>query len=314
MSGEPPEVIYAQLQALHPKDSAPIQLNAPEFSVPISEFQYITGKLIGKLLRRAKRGTAVDQWGWDSREMWRDILTDTAFLDIVAKHWILPVAAGYLPAFYRQHLAGGRLVALSKSPKLGVRPINITDAWRRVAAKALLSSCLPDFNTFFQQGHPRVFQFATATADGATTMFHLINAIWASTSQAQTNSDDAFIILTLDLKNAYNAKSRQRIYDFFAKSCPTSDHQHTGWNILWQHFVAHYGLTGLLKFYHSGGTYTIHSETGTQQDDPLGGLLFAAPLHPICSTPRQHIPRTSHLCLCRQYSIYGPKFSNTPSS
>ena len=61
MSADPPAVIYAQLQALHPKDSAPLQLNAPQFSVPTSELKFITGKLVGKLLWRAKRGTAVDQ-------------------------------------------------------------------------------------------------------------------------------------------------------------------------------------------------------------------------------------------------------------
>ena len=50
---------------------------------------------------------------------------------------------------------------------------------------------------------------------------------------------------------------------------------------MWKHFAAHYGTTGLLKFYHSGKTYTIPSVTGTQQGDPLGGILFTAPLQPL---------------------------------
>jgi hypothetical protein len=101
--------------------------------------------------------------------MWRGILTDAPFLDIVVKHWILPVAAGYFPTPYQQYLARGRLVALSKHPKPGIRPINITDSWRRIAAKTLLTTCLPDFNKFFQQGHRRGFQFSTAIPDGAAT-------------------------------------------------------------------------------------------------------------------------------------------------
>ncbi len=101
MSADPPELIYAQLKALHPYDSAPLQQQDPAFAVPMSAFDFITGKLIVRLIRRAKRGIAVDQWGWDSREIWQDILTDAPFLDIVAKHWILPVAAGYLPAPYQ---------------------------------------------------------------------------------------------------------------------------------------------------------------------------------------------------------------------
>jgi hypothetical protein len=114
LSTDSPELIYAQLKALHPNDSASLQQQDPAFAVPMSEFDFITGKLIRRLIRRAKRRTAVDQWGWDSREMWQDILTDAPFLDIVAKHWILPVAAGYLPKPYQQHLAGGRLVARSR--------------------------------------------------------------------------------------------------------------------------------------------------------------------------------------------------------
>jgi hypothetical protein len=55
----------------------------------------------------------------------------------------------------------------------------------------------------------------------------------------------------------------------------------SGWDILWKHFEAHYGTTGLLKFYHSGQTYTIQSTTGTQQGDPLGGVLFTGPLQPL---------------------------------
>ena len=53
--------------------------------------------------------------------MWRDIISDNQLLNLVAKHWILPIAAGYLPHAYNEHLAGGRLVALSKAPKPGVR-------------------------------------------------------------------------------------------------------------------------------------------------------------------------------------------------
>ena len=121
--------------------------------------------------------------------MWRDILTDEPFLDIVAKHWILPVTAGYLPLHY-QHLAGRRLVAISKHSKPGTRPINITDSWLRIAAKALLITLLSDFNSFFQQGHSRGFQFSTATPNGAATMFHIVNEIFQSTSTSYPILED----------------------------------------------------------------------------------------------------------------------------
>jgi hypothetical protein len=50
---------------------------------------------------------------------------------------------------------------------------------------------------------------------------------------------------------------------------------------LWNFFAAHYGTVGLLKFHHSGSTYTISSSTGSQHGDPLGGILFTAPLQPL---------------------------------
>ena len=49
------------------------------------------------------------KWGWDSKEMCRDIISDDSLLHFVPKHWILPIAAGYLPPKYRDNLAGGRL-------------------------------------------------------------------------------------------------------------------------------------------------------------------------------------------------------------
>jgi hypothetical protein len=47
---------------------------------------FINGQLTGKRIRRAKRGTAVDQWGWDSREMWRDSVAVTGRHTISGDH------------------------------------------------------------------------------------------------------------------------------------------------------------------------------------------------------------------------------------
>ena len=72
----------------------------------------------------------------------------------------------------------------------------------------------------------------------------------------------------------------------FASACPiVLDNENSkawhGWDILLKHIQAHYCMTGNLKFYHSGKTYSIQSQTGTQQGDPLGTVLFSAPLQPL---------------------------------
>ena len=72
------------------------------------------GKWFSRQRRSSPKGTAVDQWGWDSREMWELL---TYLMKQMADIWVKPLAAGYLPPRYRQVLAGGRLLALSKTKK-----------------------------------------------------------------------------------------------------------------------------------------------------------------------------------------------------
>ena len=73
-------------------------------------------------IERSKSGTAVDQWGWDSKEMWAPFKYDVELMDALAIHWARPLAYGYLPPRYRSHLAGGRLIALSKVPNPALDP------------------------------------------------------------------------------------------------------------------------------------------------------------------------------------------------
>ena len=117
LATDPPEVILQQLLDLHPQEAEPSQMRQPSFSLSSRDFQFIDAEWVKKQILRNKRSTAVDQWGWDSREIWRDIINDDVLMNLVAKHWILPIAAGYLPVTYKDHLAGGRLVALSKHPE-----------------------------------------------------------------------------------------------------------------------------------------------------------------------------------------------------
>ena len=64
-------------------------------------------------------------------------MADTELMEGIAKHWARPLAMGYLPPKYRAYLAGGGLtvIALSKAPKPGIRPICISDSLRRLVAR-----------------------------------------------------------------------------------------------------------------------------------------------------------------------------------
>ena len=144
-------------------------------------------------------------------------------------------------------------------------------------------------------------------------MFHLINGIAITCSLQQTHSSERLIIANLDLRNAFNEESRQLIYDFFASGCHTppsqeaSHHTWKGWDILWRHFEAHYSTPGLLKFYHSGQVHHISSKPGTQQGDPLGTVLFSAPLQRILHQVADAHPEILIFAFADNGSFAGPQ-------
>jgi hypothetical protein len=108
----------ARLRALHPTENVHTSADrrGPGVQPDAETFHFITGKWLDKQISKSKAGSATDQWGWDGREMWAAPRKDKELLHQIAVLLFRPIAAGYLPAAYREHLAGGRLVALTGCP------------------------------------------------------------------------------------------------------------------------------------------------------------------------------------------------------
>ena len=61
----------------------------------------MNGAYLNKQLKRSKKGTAVDLFGLDMKEMWGGVQEDQYLLDQVASVFFRPIAEGYLPIRYR---------------------------------------------------------------------------------------------------------------------------------------------------------------------------------------------------------------------
>ncbi len=106
--------------------------------------------------------------------MWTPFTMDSKLMDDLAQKWALTIATGNLPPPYRDHLAVGRLIALSKHPELGVRHICISDAIRRLVAKGLFASCKASFTRVFQNSQchtPGLFSLAQTSRMGQHACF-----------------------------------------------------------------------------------------------------------------------------------------------
>lgn len=287
---------HAELLAKHPQQaqvaSFPVGYVAPPISeLKESEFEKLTS--VANLARVAGSFPAEshpDQWGWRPREYIAPLLHDPGVGELIADILIRPRYEGLLPQRYAECYRGGLLIALSKAPKPGVRPIAIGDAFRRIADKALQPFSKKDLAHMFEHEYPNAKQFSSGSADGAEKF--IVNTLLAlqedpaPDAPSQTLESDPRGMLLLDQINAFNAFERQvavdmttRQYDrSYAQGRLTKDNTTIlpeSFAVHIPSFQAHYEGDGRLVFNdHEKKLHEITSRTGSQQGCVLGGKLF----------------------------------------
>ena len=159
-------------------------------------------------------------------------------------------------------LAGGSLTALNKSKSgsiFDIRPIAVGESLRRLVGKCLCAAVKTKAAEFFKP-----FQFGVACSFGAEKIAHGLRACienhWL---------DVDFVVLKVDMKNAFNMVSRQALLSecstHFPELLPCASWCYSQHPILW----------------HPLGR--LHSEQGVQQGDPLGPLFFSLVLNILVS-------------------------------
>lgn len=262
----------------------------PRCDISLSREHYL------KVARKAKPLKACDQWGWREREHLLPLLYDGKCGDLFVDIVLNPLARGVLQCGDALHarMAGGKLFALSKAPKKGVRPIVVGDAIRSLVAKTLFAdkSLAAEMRKYFTSKHPRVMQLAVGSPNGASTLFHvitcLVNGMSADISDARRDDTHCKAVISLDIHNAFNEVSRKAVFNTILGNKEKYASSMFEKVVPFLHFF--YGTNGKLKYTTpSGDIVDINSEVGTHQGDVWSPALFAATIHPcVCEAVDLH--------------------------
>lgn len=166
--------------------------------------------------------------------------------------FVLACAHGKTPQELHPYLAGATLSAIPKASG-GVRPIAAGEILRRIVAKAVLKQVSSRANKIFGDS-----QLGVGRKGG------IENIVFScSRAVAVNQSNPDFVGLKVDMKNAFNTLARDRML-LATQAFPELAH--------WLNTC--YANHSTLWF----GKFTLPSESGVQQGDPLGPLLFALTL------------------------------------
>jgi hypothetical protein len=164
------------------------------------------------------------------------------------------VLAGQCPTEVARIFFGGRLLAFKKKTG-GVRPIVVGFTLRRLSSKCANAFGVSRLVSYFS---PK--QLGVGLSGGCEAAVH-------SARRFLDAMPPNHVFVKLDFHNAFNSLHRSDMLRSVADRVPE----------LYAYCSSAYGSSSLL--FH--GSYTLLSQEGPQQGDPLGPLLFCNTIHPL---------------------------------
>ena len=171
---------------------------------------------------------------------------------------------GQIPQHARDLLFAANLTALRKKDG-GIRPIAVGNVFRRLASKIAAKRVIPEL----RRQLPPV-QLGVGVSGGCEAAAHAVRAFVQSSVVPGNN-----VLIKLDMQNAFNTVKRDHFLEVCSSRAPS---------------ILHLALTAYATSSHLViGNETILSETGVQQGDPLGPVLFALAVDEIARSVRSPI-------------------------
>lgn len=182
-----------------------------------------------------------------NREGGTDLLSAlTAFINMLLQGHCHP---DIVPIFF-----GGRLIALNKASG-DIRPIAVGYTLRRLTSKCACAAVSSKLSVYLA---PQ--QLGFGIPGGCEAAVH-------ATRRFLQSMPDNHVVAKLDFRNAFNSLHRDRMLQAVSRVIPE----------LYRYCHLAYSQSTLLSF----GPYTVLSQEGPQQGDPIGPLLFCITVHPL---------------------------------
>ena len=249
----------ADLRKLHPDGEAPslrYPNGAPYRALSAAERAVVpipSGAAFTQLVRDSISGCAPGGSGW-TEELLFALCEANADVARAVAHMTRDLACGLVAPDVVDRLNACNLVGIPK-PDSGTRPIALSELFLKLASKLALHHDSARLANVFGD-----IQFGVARPNGAETIVH-------ETRHFVRGMTVAGCVATIDLRNAFNAISREIIWEM-ARDLPA----------LRNLFAVEYAAPSLLRVV--GTRQTIQSRRGTRQGTTAGPAFFCLAFHP----------------------------------